>query len=289
MQSLENLRPYVQNQIFKLETVGGDVFQNLHLDYEGKVYRERELGRLIKDSVEYFALTPNEFEDFSSSGNLIEARRTAWGRISEARKNKKGDYGELLLFLALYFFYPASPQRFVTKVRLRSSVKEQIKGFDCAHFTIENDDVCLWLGEAKFHNSISNAIADAFKSIEDHLQLDYLRGEFKILGSNIEANRGISPEYLKKLQAVFKGRSINSVKIKIPVLLTYDCKVVGGNDSVSDIFRDELRGNLEKLKTRISAKVPVLPDNVSLVFILFPFKSVDVVKSYLETAEDVMK
>lgn len=290
MQSLENLRPYIENQIFKLETKNKDIFQKLHLDYEEETYRETDLGRLIKDSVEYFALTPEEFREFSLSGNLIEARRTAWTRISDARKNSKGDYGELLLFLALYFFYGNEcPERFVTKVRLRSSTKDQIKGFDCAHFTIESDEVCLWLGEAKFHNSISNAIAGAFESIEEHTKNNYLKSELKILGTNIEANRGISTQHIKKLQDTFKGKSIGKIKIKIPILLTYDCTIIKSHKTIDEALNKLLEENLEKIKLKIKAKTPSLPENISLVFILFPFNSVDVIKTYLETAEGFMK
>ncbi|WP_137972266.1 DUF1837 domain-containing protein [Pseudomonas sp. F(2018)] len=290
MQSLENLRPYIENQIFKLETINSDIFQKLHLDYDNKVYREKELGRLIRDAVEYFALTPEEFEEFSSTGNMIEARRTAWSRISDARKNSKGDYGELLLFLALYFFYPTgTPERFVTKVRLRSSTNDQIKGFDCAHFTIENDEVCLWLGEAKFHNSFNNAIAGAISSIKEHIEHDYLNREFKILGTNIEANKGISESHLLKLKNTFKGKSISNIKIKIPVLLTYDCNIIQTHESIDGKLIELLKDSFEKNKLKISQKNIVLPPNISLAFIFFPFKSVDTVKTFLESVEEAIK
>ena len=194
-----------------------------HLDYENAVYRQQDLVRLIRDSVEYFALTHEEFEEFRSAGDLPSARRIAWSRISTARKDKKGDYGELLLFLLLTFKMPQRVPRFVTKVRLRSSRSDQIKGFDCAHFTLENGEPCLWLGEAKFHQGIGGAIASSMESLEAHWAGDYLKNELKILGANIEANHGIDPEMFRKLDAALnKGRSLDRLRFKVPILLTYD-------------------------------------------------------------------
>src|SRR4051812_13685033 len=121
--SIDALAPFMEELVFAFD-VGVERRDNhfcFHLDYENAVYREQDLVRLIRDSVEYFALTHEEFEEFRKAGDLPSARRIAWSRISTARKDKKGDYGELLLFLLLTFKMSQRVPRFVTKVRLRSS------------------------------------------------------------------------------------------------------------------------------------------------------------------------
>jgi len=128
MSWIETIEPYVEELIFAIDVDAkrtGARFA-FHLDYETKTYRQKALAGLIRDSVEYFALTHKEFEEFRQRGDFLAARRKAWGRISTARKDKKGDYGELLLFLLLYFRLGERPERFVTKVRLRSSRGDQI-------------------------------------------------------------------------------------------------------------------------------------------------------------------
>jgi hypothetical protein len=157
-----------------------------HLDYGDGEYRQKDLARIIRDAVPQFALTKDELKRFLEKEDIGQAQRIAWSRISKAPKNKKGDYGELLLFVLLCLFFD-SP-KFVTKVRLRSSQKEQIKGFDCAHFTIEEGKIYLWLGEAKFHQSISGAIDEAISSIEEHCGKEYLTNELSILESQVEVN-----------------------------------------------------------------------------------------------------
>jgi hypothetical protein len=94
MARIETLKPFVEQLIFGIDVDAkrsGSRY-GFHLDYETKIYREKALAGLIRDSVEYFALTHEEFEEFIQKGDLISARRKAWGRISTAHKNKKGDW-----------------------------------------------------------------------------------------------------------------------------------------------------------------------------------------------------
>jgi hypothetical protein len=292
MASLDALEPFVNELIFAF-SVGAQREKDhfcFHLDYESEVYRQEELARLLRDSVEYFALTHEEFESFREDGDMVTARRLAWSRISTARKNVKGDYGELLLFLLLSFKMQDRIPRFVTKVRLRSSLGEQIKGFDCAHVTFQNNQLCLWLGEAKFHEKISTAISSAFESLSKHWDSKYLSKELKILGANCEANQGIDEVLGKELVlALTKGRSLDRLQFKVPILLTYDSDCVQQNKSVGDDFKKELAIELEAHFKSIEGKVSGVPSNFSLLFFLMPFKVVSEIKSALETMESALR
>jgi len=292
MARIETLKPFVEQLIFGIDVDAkrsGSRF-GFHLDYDTKTYREKALAGLIRDSVEYFALTHEEFEEYIQKGDLISARRKAWGRISTAHKNKKGDYGELLLFLLLHFRLAERPERFVTKVRLRSARGDQIKGFDCAHFTIENDELCLWLGEAKFHQSFSTAISGAFDSLEEHGKANYLKNEIRILGANIEANHGITPAMHKKLDHILnKGCSLDKMRFKIPVLLTYDSPAVQKHQEICQGFLDDLSKELNAHLDTLAARKINLPSNFTLLFLLMPFHTVATIKSELEKIEKAME
>ncbi|GHH96643.1 HamA C-terminal domain-containing protein [Neobacillus kokaensis] len=239
---MKALKGRIKNLIFKFN-LSSTLTSEKHpftLDYENGSYRQRELVKIIKDSVIHFALTPDEIKKWKESDDFGEMERKAWDRISKAHKYSKGDYGELLLFLMLSVFFPTN--KFVTKVRLRSSKKDQIKGFDCAHFTVEQGQTYLWLGEAKFHNSFSNAIAGAIESIEEHCEIDYLNDEISILSSNIEINEEF-PHYEALNDLLNGGVSLDKIKIKIPVLLTYDSALLKKYDSIEDA---EFLLNMEK-------------------------------------------
>lgn len=287
---MKHLIRRVTHLIFKFEHNHSYIKWEKHpltLDYEYGVYRQAELVKIIKESVIHFALTSEEIKKYKESNDFGEMDRKAWDRISKAKKNQKGDYGELLLFLILSVFFPS--KKFVTKVRLRSSMMDQIKGFDCAHFTIEEDKAILWLGEAKFHNNFSNAINGAVESINEHCNVDYLNDEISILGSNIELNEEFE-EYDKLDEVLNGGISLDNVKIRIPVLLTYDSSTISKYSKLDDdnFIKDLEEELIRKYKT-IEKKDIEIKNNIEIIFIVFPFESVGKIKDDLEMLEAVMR
>lgn len=282
---IDSLKDYTKNLIFMYDSFSIDKYmkRTFHLDYTSKIYRQKDLVGLIRDSVPYFALTEKEFNEWEE----IEKSRTAWSRISKARKDKKGDYGELLLFLIMIVYYEAP--KFVTKVRLRSSTTMQINGYDCAHFTIEEDEPILWLGESKFHQSFSTAISHSFDSLNDHCKILYTADEMSILKPNIEVNKDFEDDFLK-LKSVFSGKSIDKIKFRIPVLLTYDSSAIKNNEDVNDKFKKDLDEELLKHHKSIEEK-SILTDlkNVEFIFFIFPLDTVSNIKSDLEMIENAMR
>lgn len=287
---MKQLTRRAKNLLFKFE-LNHDFIKTeksgMTLNYEDGKYRQDELVRIIRESVIHFALTKQEIRKYKHDDDFGEMQRKAWERISKAHRNSKGDYGELLLFIILSIFYPS--EKFVTKVRLRSSTKDQIKGFDCAHFSIEDEKVILWLGEAKFHQKFSGAVTDAIKSIHEHCKVDYLRDEISILASNIEINDNF-PGFDKIDEILNGGVTLDKIKIRIPVLLTYDCNVVPKHTDIQDALFVEEMGTqfLEKYKKLDTHELTLNP-NIEVTFIVIPFESVANIKTELEKLEAVMR
>ncbi|RQO42453.1 hypothetical protein DBR39_00835 [Chryseobacterium sp. KBW03] len=280
-----SLKDHTKNLIFMYDKISIDKFNKttFHLDYTAKVYRQKDLVALIRDTVPYFALTEQEFKELES----IEISRTAWSRISKARKDKKGDYGELLLFLIMIVYYDAP--KFVTKVRLRSSVGMQVNGYDCAHFTIENNEPILWLGESKFHQSFSTALTESFNSLNEHCKILYTTDEISILKPNIEINKDFENDFLK-LKSVFAGKSIDKIKFRIPVLLTYDSKTIKNNDDINSKFKNDLENELLIHHQNIEKKdISNELKNIEFIFFIFPLETVSNIKTDLELIENAMR
>ena len=289
-----SLKSRAKNQIFKFVadiTTSKAEDSTFTLDYESGRYRQSELVGLIRDTVPYFALTESEILALDKS----DWNRQSFTRISDANQNSKGDYGELLLFLILSAFYDVP--KFVTKARLRSTTKDQIKGFDCAHFSLDGDDVTLWLGEAKFHKNISSAISSAFDSLNDHLtDSDKIKSELKLLGGEIEVNKSLAPDKYDKLKNyVSGGKSLDKVNIAAPVLITYDsdCILKHAGTGVGDIeeqtFRDELIVELGEHFKKIHKKTWPYRKNIKIVFFALPLESVSDLKGMISHVEIAMK
>jgi hypothetical protein len=251
-----------------------------HLNYESGKYRQDELVKLIRDTVIFFALTREELSQINAD-TLAKLQKRAWNRISNRAPGMKGDYGELLLYLILEVFYPA--KKFVTKVRLRTSLGDEIKGYDCAHFSLENNQICLWLGEAKFHQDFSSAISSVIVSVNDHISDKKLKDELSVLEGNnnelTEDEREIIDNYLNS------GISLNEMKFKIPILITYDCSLIKTYNDVCNEFIIELQDELDKKFKLIDEKPFTLKSNIELHFILMPLETVRTIKEELEKVE----
>jgi hypothetical protein len=287
---MKQLQARIKNLIFQFNYIHAFTKWDKHpmtLDYEDGIYRQKELVRIIRDSVIHFALTRGEIKRYKEQDDFGEMQRKAWDRISKAKKNQKGDFGELLLFIILCVFFPT--QKFVTKVRLRSSTKDQIKGFDCAHFTYENDEVILWLGEAKFHNTYSNAINGALSSIKEHCTVDYLKDEISILASNIEFNEEF-PHYEEINDILNGGTSLDKIKIRIPVLITYDTTIFKKHSSNSEPnFIKDMEEEFNKKFAHIDGHNLIIKSNIEVLFIIIPLESVASIKDELESLEATMR
>jgi hypothetical protein len=254
------------------------------LVYSENKYREDLLLKLLRDTVPHFALTKKELEKLNKD-NFQDLIRRAWNRISNRPADKKGDYGELILFLFLEVFYPA--KKLITKVRLRSSLKEEIKGFDCSHFRIKGDDVEFWLGEAKFHKDFSGGISKAVSSINEHANYSKIKDELIIIeGNNDEIDEGDRLLIEKHLNADMPLEKINIV---MPVLITYDSKAVNKYAMITNEFKDKLEKELKGHYSTIDKSKISIASNVKLLFILFPLNSVSQIKTELENIEKAHK
>ncbi|WP_445156781.1 HamA C-terminal domain-containing protein [Halomonas sp. E14] len=289
-----SLKTRLCNQIFKVEVgvqSAGEDDASFTLDYEDGRYRQNELVGIIRDAVPFFALTEDEISTIDKS----EWNKNSFTRISDANRKSKGDYGELLLFLILSVFYDVP--KFVTKARLRSTTREQIKGFDCAHFSISDSKVTLWLGEAKFHQSISSAITSALKSLQEHLNdSGRIKSELRLLGGEIEINKQLEEEKYELLKSyVAGGRSLDKVDIAVPVLCTYDSKCIKNfsgkmdSDIESDDFKDKMSVELEENFKNIYSKDWPKRKNIKIVFFIVPLESVSELKKSIELVENAMK
>jgi len=255
----------------------------LHLDYEAGKYRQGELKKIINDALPHFALTPNEFKEYTKTGDDGEKYRIAWSRISKRHKYSKGDYGELLLFLILKVFFKT--ETLVTKVKLKSG-NQEVLGYDCAHFTIEKDEPILWLGESKFYANFSSALTSAFDSLQEHCNVTFTKGtEFSILEPNIEVNK--NSKYYMELKTILKGvKSFDKLKIKIPVFITYDFDKIKNHKDISSVdFFSDFQTEYEAKRKSIENKTLKIPSNFELIFIILPLESVKNLKDEIEQLE----
>jgi hypothetical protein len=212
-----------------------------------------------------FALTASECQTLGHQ-NATKLLRTAARRVYETEKFKKrGEFGELLLHIAIRQVFDSLPA--VSKIYYKSAANDNVKGFDAVHVVGPADDLELWLGEAKFYSNIRQAIADVAAELRAHLETDYLRSEFALIVNKIDEawshaavlKRLLQPEV--SLDEVFK-------RVCIPVLLTYDSDCVNKNTGCDETYEHAFRAEVDLHNEWFRASA--LPSEIKIHLFLLP-------------------
>ncbi len=240
-----------------------------HLNFSDITYDQQEFARVLFATLPLFALKPEEYEEFQLN-SPSEAGRVAYDRIT--KNESLSDYGEVLLFLILDFFFDTP--KFVTKVRTRTSENVAVFGSDCAHVSFgDKGQPILWLGEAKFKEDFSGAVTDALDSIKNILTVNNLKSELRLLNPHIEANSIFDESFLAQIKEITRNAvPIGDFEINIPILIISNSRVARESKSL-----DELQGKLEaecvKKFQSIAKKDWPIMNKVKLHFILFPLSN----------------
>jgi hypothetical protein len=226
------------------------------VDYEAGSWRADALAGHVLEWVLDFAMLKRE-RDALSAGRAIAAARRAV-RIAFGNGNDRGVPGEIMLHAVCRQFFGSDT--IINKVWFKTSDNDTYKGFDAVHCVHTNNELELWLGEAKFYKNLPAAIRSALSDLEDHTARDYLRAELAIVAEKIDDTHPHASELRTlmhpntSLDAVFK-------RIVIPVLIAYDSKATQDHQSVCDEYREALEAEVRRawirFKSGIDTNLPV--------------------------------
>ena len=230
----------------------------LCVGYEGGRWRSKELASHIMEWLPEFALDHSEQQRINA-GSAARALRNAAQRVYQTDKFKKrGEFGELLLHIAVRQVFGTMPA--ISKIYYKDSVNATVKGFDCVHIVDAPQSLELWLGEVKFYESATKAIADVVKELEAHTQHDYLRREFAAIITKIDPTWPHA-DRLKKLLDI--NTSLDEVfdALCIPVLLTYNSDVVNAHQKATEdyiaAFEQEIRDHHRTFSSKVLPSVRI--------------------------------
>ncbi|MBE7641404.1 DUF1837 domain-containing protein [Salegentibacter sp. BLCTC] len=229
--------------------------------YENKCWRADQLVDYIFEFLPEFALNQTELENFTSLNVVGKIRKAASAVYQTEKFRNRGEFGELLLHSIIRETKDTIPA--ISKIYYKDGPNETVKGFDAVHVVVNNDDLELWLGEVKFYQNIYNAISDVITELEEHSESKYLKNEFIAISNKID-NSWKHAERLKNL--LDPKTSLDDVfdSIVIPVLLTYDSKIIEKHEKFTDDYVDEIKSELERLHNNFSNKIGDFPLTVHL-------------------------
>ena len=246
----------------------------LCIGYENKSWRYDQFVDHVMEWIPEFALNWSErkrMRDF----NCVHLMKKAARKIYETNKfDNRGEFGELFLHIAIRQSFNTIPA--VSKIYYKDAHNDTVKGFDAVHIVLYDDELQLWIGESKFYNHFSKAVHDVVDELVKHTNFDYLRSEFNIIVDKIDKEW---PEYDRLTELIHPNTSMDNIvdKVCIPVLLTYDSKIINEFDSISTSFNKSFCEEIQKNYGYFVDQTSFL--NLSIHLFLFPLhKKVELIK-----------
>jgi hypothetical protein len=228
----------------------------LTVDYESRAWRAQALAFHLLEWVLDFALRREE-RGHLSHGRVAEALRRAV-KIAFGNGKDRGVPGEILLHAVCRQFFGSDTV--ISKVWFKTAKNDTYKGFDAVHCVHLGGELQLWLGEAKFYSDLDDALRSALSDLAEHLDADYLRGEFAIIAPKIDDDHPHAGE-LRTL--MHEHTSLDTVfdRIVVPVLVAYDSPATASHDHVCDAYKADLEAEvlraLDKFGRGLDSDVPV--------------------------------
>ena len=163
-------------------------------------------------------------------------------------QNKKGDdektggeIAEILLYGIMHHYYNALSV--VPKIFYKQNKNDYAKGADSVHIIVEDgDNISLWLGEAKFYNSIADGRLDVvINSVYETISTEKIKKENAIITGLSEFDKyDISETAKRKIQELLnEDTSIDKIKpiLHIPIVLLYECKITAKSTELSEDYK----------------------------------------------------
>lgn len=161
----------------EFDVINKNYIRMFMLNTENKLFNYDELYDYILPNVAKYVFSRKKFSEIENNPSkqmtiILEALSHLRPVNSEADKGAGGELGEILLYLFLEQDLQA-PKLF-SKVELKTSAKDYVKGSDGIHFKFRINGegkkiLQLVIGEAKIKNDLKDGIKEAFESINRYL------------------------------------------------------------------------------------------------------------------------
>lgn len=239
--------------------------------FENGEWRGRRLADNLFSCIPDFCLSYSEIHEVDSAEWMDKLRKSAAMIYNSPKYKSRGEFGELLLHYILKDLYKTIPA--ISKMYFKDGPNETVKGFDAVH-VIENCEglLDLWLGEVKFYKDASQAIKDVIPEIEEHFAQDYLRTEFIAITNKLDKE---SPFYEKLSQLISPDTSLDDIfeRICVPVLITFNSKVIDKHTKYTDTYKEEMKAEMEKYFKQFEALFEKLGMDIEIHLFLLPLKT----------------
>lgn len=252
-----------------------------------------DLYDLIIDNTVFYAFSEDEILLLNANiGILNDLRVAAKYAFAEqlpkrSNANSDGTLGEVLLDMLIQAYEPNAEKLIARAKYTEMNKKSEITGYDALYFTKNNDEITLWLGQAKSgkdsycKSDMKNDLNTKFTSMYFANTAFYIASRTtsdELLSIVNEINKAClltqkeSWTKEKKIERLYSILRSHNVVVKMPCLLAYTDDIYTNPDLLKEkidscIARMSAYFDLDKYSIEIS-----LP--YEIVFYVFPIKDV---------------
>ena len=302
-------------KLWRFDILVNDCFMNFNPDRENIQPDDNDFILSVVNGFEDGHWMKKNFQDFVFNNIALTALNAeerakcvddSYSALTEAAKHlrliedkgKGSEIAEIVLYGIMKHHYKAIPA--TPKIFYKQNDNDNAKGADAVHIVLTEDgDFQLWLGEAKFYNSIEDGrFAEPLNSVEQMLKTPILRKEIGVMTSLHELDHQIRDiELVERIKKALQGDvSIDDIKphIHVPILLLHECNITAGTKRLDDTYRQVIIDyHTERAASFFEKQIKKLEnvDNYGCIqfhLILFPIpKKDEVVDWFLNRAKSM--
>jgi hypothetical protein len=228
--------------------------------FEDGKWRINHFENYVWDNIGETALSFQERQSLQDNSytRLVTAARNL--RLSESPRDVGGgsEIAEILLYAIMKHRYGALPV--VPKIFYKQNSQDYAKGADSVHIVLEGEnDFSLWLGEAKFFNSIEDTrFEGVLNSIAEMLSANKIKKENSIITNTKDLEHcSIPEETLEAIRALLSNdTSIDHIKpkLQIPILLLHECELTKSSTEESESYLSKIHLHHSERATKFFLK-----------------------------------
>ncbi len=260
-----------------------DIDKSIYSTVDDKCYTlksDTDLSLLIYNALIDYAFDECEMTGEDVSELHLEAitqRMRIEDEDDEETQGKYGFFGEVLLNLYLRIIH--GTDCIITKGQFYDILSpEEPKGYDSYHLVEDNDDLYLWFGEVKFHQTDDSALKSALDNLEKAISDDYFRKNLLAITHKRRILNVDTPKIKGVVERVRKNPviQVDTLKSEFDLKLIYPIFII--SNSLKDYDRT-IKSSIDYIRNNHSGKTLDIGIDYDLFFIFLPVNSVKTIKT----------
>lgn len=212
-----------------------------------------------------YALKSDELRDSNHTNNYVRLKQAASRVYISENYKRRGEVGEIAAHAICRTYFGTIPV--AARVNYLSASNDPVKAFDLVHVRyIKDDQIELWLGEAKFFKSRDGAISDAITSIGKHINAGFLKNEKLLLGPQISSDIPHS----NKIKALLASETSLDELIEnavFPVLVAANSDAITGHTEKCEAYSKSVSDEMNVLWQKLTLSGLTKKIRIKLIYV----------------------